>query len=153
MTDHAELIARLRSIAEHERIKGWADPETYIEAADALEAAQHFIKRMEEARANLPDWERLWEEQSNRADTAEAALEVLHKALATAERDRDFWRHNSDTWQQTGGPRAEAAEALLREAAGAMQGILDWLDPYPNMVPSVKRARSLLARIKETLGA
>ncbi len=51
------------------------------EAERERDKLRHFIRRLEEARGKLPDWEKLWEEQSNRADTAEALLAECEAVL------------------------------------------------------------------------
>ncbi len=80
MTDHVELIARLRAEAKREAIKGWADPETYIEAADALEAAQAVIAGMTEDLTHL--------HESNHRAISKADAAVGELKLLTIEHDR-----------------------------------------------------------------
>lgn len=54
-----------------------ADRATISTANKAREEAEYALKRFEEAVAKQPDWEKLWEEQSNRAEAAEAQLRAI----------------------------------------------------------------------------
>lgn len=48
------------------------------------ENAEYELQRLKEALAKRPDWERLWEEVSLRAETAEARIADLERDLAEA---------------------------------------------------------------------
>lgn len=102
---------RLRALPYMGPEAGWDEVLTLIDDHDRLEEA--LATAIRETREGSPDWEKLWEEQSERAEALQAERDRLREALIGA---RDLIRDYEVDYQQD--PEACEVVADIDKALG-----------------------------------